>query len=305
MPEAAVVAKDLVKERYGRRIVDGVTLEVSRGETLALLGPPGAGKTTILEMLAGSARPTAGSVTVLGVDPADRAASKPLRRRMGFMPRGVAAFSRLTVKENVEFFAAIYGADASRLLESVGAAQHAATRFSRLGDADRRKVGLAMSLAGDPEVFLLDEPTSGLDAYDAREVRRTIKGLAKGRAVLLSTSSAEEAEELGGRVGIMANGRVLAMDSPANLLAAFGGGQTIVFRGGGDSAFGTLRRLFETVSMEGTDVVLPFENLRDLEVALRELVGRGISSEVFTRSPTLGSILRRLTEPEPPGHGAA
>ena len=118
---------------------------------------------------------------------------------------------------------------------------------------------------------------------------------AKGKTIILTTHYMAEAEQLADRIGILCGGKIIALDTPAGLLGKFGGGKTVIFKNGGDAAFGTLRRFFDIVSMDGSDVVLPFERLRDLEVALTALVGRGLEVEVALHSPTIEDVFLRLT----------
>ncbi len=279
-----------------------MTFEARKGEVLVLLGAKGSGKTTILLMLEGSAKPTSGSARVLGLTPSDPKDAQRLKTKVGIVEREATALPRLTVKENLNFFASIYGKKDSvpKLLDLVGLEPYSRELFSRLDRAGKRKLGFALALANDPEVVFLDEPTLGAEIEDKRSTWSLVRSLAKeGKTVILATDSPEEAQGAGDRIGVVAHGGLAAFDAPPGLLASFGGGREAIFRGGGDAAFGTLRRFFDNVSMEGTDVVLPFDNIRDLEVALRELVGRGIGTEVDIRTSTLGDLLRRLMETRP------
>ena len=297
MADPVVVARGLTKHYGEIKAVDGVSFEVQQGEVFALLGPNGAGKTTTVELLEGVRLPTGGTVRVLGTDLTDPRAAREVRRRIGVLPQEFNTFARLTVRENLEFFAGIYDnrASVANLLDLMGIASHAGTRFSRLSGGLKQRVGLAAALVNDPDLVFLDEPTAGLDPEIRRATWKVIRELgAKNKTVILTTHYMEEAAQLANRLGIMVQGKIAALDTPAQLLSRIGGGNAMVFRNGGDAVFGTLRRFFDTVSMEGSDVVLPFDRLRDLEVALTALVGRGLEAEVSIRSPTLEDVFLRL-----------
>lgn len=297
MPAPVVQVQSLVK-RYGETTaVDGVSFEVQQGEIFTLLGPNGAGKTTTVEVLEGVRRPSGGRVALFGTDVSDWQAAGELRRRIGVLPQEFNAFARLSVKENLEFFAGMYEAPlpVGDLLELVGLKEHAGTRFSHLSGGLRQRVGVAAALVNDPDLAFLDEPTTGLDPASRRSMWNLIKGLReKKKTVILTTHYMEEAQGLSDRIGILVKGRMAALDSPAGLLGKYGGGRAMVFMDGGDAVFGTLRRFFDTVAMEGSDVVLPFDRLRDLEVALTALVGRGLEPKVSLRSATLEEVFLKL-----------
>jgi ABC-2 type transport system ATP-binding protein len=297
LADSAVSVKGLVKHYGETRAVDDVSFEVNRGEIFALLGPNGAGKTTTVEILEGVRRQTGGRVEVLGTDMAEPGRAKEVKRRIGVLPQDFNAFSRLTVNENLEFFAGIYQdpTPVRDLLDLMGIADVARTKFSRLSGGLKQRVGIAMALVNDPEVIFLDEPTTGLDPEARRATWNVIRDLrSKGKTTVLTTHYMEEAGALADRIGIMVKGKLAALDTTDGLLEKFGSGKAIVFKNGGDQAFGTLRRYFDSVSMEGSDVVLPFERLRDLEVALTALVGRGLDLDVSIRSPSVEDVFLKL-----------
>ncbi len=297
MADPVVVARGLTKRYGGTRAVEGISFEVQQGEVFALLGPNGAGKTTTLEVLEGIRPPTGGAVSVFGADIADPRSLPMLRRRTGVLPQEFSAFARLTVRENLDFFAGLYDSHlpVADLLDLMGIAAQAGTRFSRLSGGLKQRVGLAAALVNDPDLVFLDEPTAGLDPEIRRATWKVIRDLrTKNKTVILTTHYMEEAEHLADRIGIIVKGKIAALDAPARLLSTAGGGKAMVFKNGGDAVFGTLRRFFDSVSMEGSDVVLPFDRLRDLEVALTALVGRGLEADVSIRSPTLEDVFLSL-----------
>ncbi|MGD0476811.1 MAG: ABC transporter ATP-binding protein [Nitrososphaerales archaeon] len=297
MAEPVVSVEGLVK-RYGEvAAVDGVSFEVQKGEIFALLGPNGAGKTTTIEMLECIRQPTAGSLKVLGHSVAASHGVNEIKKKIGVLPQEFSTLGRLTVAENLEFFAGLYDSsvDAMSLLDLLEIRDKAKVRFANLSRELKQKVGIAVALVNDPELILLDEPTTGLGFEIRRATWKVIKDLrAKGKTTILTTHYMEEAEQLADRIGILYRGKILALDTPAGLLGKFGGGRGVIFRNGGDAVFGTLRRFFDAVSMDGSDVVLPFDRLRDLEVALAALVDRGLEAEIALRSPTIEDVFLKL-----------
>lgn len=297
MAEPVVSVENLVK-RYGEvAALDGVSFEVQKGEVFALLGPNGAGKTTTIGILECVRQPTAGSAKVLGHSVAAPHGVNEIKRKTGVLPQEFGALGRLTVAENLEFFAGMYGTsvDTMSLLDFLEIRDKAKVRFANLSRELKQRVGIAIALVNDPELILLDEPTTGLSSEIRRVIWKVIGDLrSKGKTTILTTCYMEEAEQLADRIGIIHRGKILALDTPAGLLGKFSGGRTVVFRNGGDAVFGTLRRFFDVVSMDGSDVVLPFDRLRDLEVALAALVDRGLETEVALRSPTMEDVFLKL-----------
>ena len=298
MAEPVVSVEGLVKRYDGVAAVDGLSFEVQKGEVFALLGPNGAGKTTTIEVLECIRQPTAGSVKVLGRSVATSQGANEITKKIGVLPQEFSALEKLTVTENLKFFAGMYNtpADMMSLLDLLEIRSMAKVRFANLSGGLKQRVGVAAALVNDPELIFLDEPTTGLDPEIRRTIWKVIRDLhTKGKTIVLTTRYMDEAEQLADRIGILYRGKIIALDTPAELLGKFGGGKTAIFRNGGDAVFGTLRRFFDTVSMDGSDVVLPFDRLRDLEVALTALVDRGLEVEVALRSPTIEDVFLKLT----------
>jgi ABC-2 type transport system ATP-binding protein len=205
--------------------VDGVDLEVARGEIFALLGPNGAGKTTTVEILEGYRKRDAGDVTVLGVDPAvatGRAdpTAKRWRERIGIVLQGTGEFDELTVGEVVGHFARFYpGADdPAGVIDRVGLTDKTRARTHTLSGGQKRRLDVALGIIGRPELLFLDEPTTGFDPEARREFWGLIKNLqAGGTTIVLTTHYLEEAEALADRVGVIARGRLIAVDNPRHL----------------------------------------------------------------------------------------
>jgi ABC-2 type transport system ATP-binding protein len=298
MAEPVVSVKGLVKRYDGVAAVDGVSFEVLKGETFALLGPNGAGKTTTIEILECIRQPTTGSVKVLGHSVDAPHGADEIKMRIGVLPQEFNTLGRLTVAENLEFFAGMYNksVDVIGLLDVLEMRDSAKVRFVDLSAGLKQKVGIAVALVNDPELVLLDESTTGLDSEIKKAVWKVIGDLhAKGKTIILTTRYMAEAEQLADRIGILYKGKIVALGTPAELLDKFGGGKAVIFKNGGDAVFGTLRRFFDTVSMDGSDVIVPIDRLRDLEVALTALVDRGLEVDVALHSPTIAEVFLKLT----------
>ena len=206
--------------RYGDfTAVDGLDLELQRGELFGLLGPNGAGKSSTLRVLIGQRRPADGTVTVAGLDIVrDWQAVKPL---FGYVPDRENHFEEFSGRRNLQLFAGLYGAGAGRVdecleLVELSEAAHLPVRAYSLGM--RRKLLLARALLHRPRLLYLDEPSANLDVHSAAVVRRILRGLtAEGVTVLLTTHNMQEVEELCERVAILCRGRLIALDSPLAL----------------------------------------------------------------------------------------
>ncbi|HJQ73865.1 MAG TPA: ABC transporter ATP-binding protein [Gaiellaceae bacterium] len=197
-----------MSKRFGERVaVDDVSFEVAAGEVFGFLGPNGAGKTTTVRMLGTLISPTSGSAVVAGL-PLAPANGVEIRQRIAVMPEAPGLYLRLTVTENLEFFAGLYGlrqpGRIGAALEAVGLEGRANDLCGSLSKGLRQRVGLARALLNDPAVLFLDEPTSGLDPLATREVHGLIDGLReRGVTVFLTTHRLDEAERLCDRVAIL------------------------------------------------------------------------------------------------------
>jgi ABC-2 type transport system ATP-binding protein len=206
-------------KRFGSTTaVDGLDLRLAHGQVLALLGPNGAGKTTTIEICEGFLRRDAGSVRVLGLDPATD--SERLRPRIGVMPQGGGAYPGVRAEEMLALVAACAAnpIDPAWLIDVLGLAGARRTPYKRLSGGQQQRLSLACALVGRPELVFLDEPTAGLDPQARRLVWALVAALrADGVSVLLTTHAMEEAEELADHVVIVDRGRVVAEGSPRQL----------------------------------------------------------------------------------------
>ncbi|MBQ0863083.1 ABC transporter ATP-binding protein [Streptomyces smyrnaeus] len=220
----AITAEGL-RKRYGEtQAVDGVSLEVRRGEFYGILGPNGAGKTTTMEILEGLREPDEGSAQLLGQPSWPRDPS--LLHRIGVQLQASAFFERLTAREQIRTFAALYGVAETRadeMLETVGLTEKAGTREDKLSGGQAQRLSIACALVHDPELVFLDEPTTGLDPQARRNLWDLLRRInSAGRTVVLTTHYMDEAETLCDRVAVMDHGRVLRVGPPRELVRELG-----------------------------------------------------------------------------------
>lgn len=219
MVEEVIRARNLTKRFDHFVAVDHITFSVSPGEVVGYLGPNGSGKTTTMRMLLGLLRPSEGEATVLGYDVVRQ--PEQVRERVGYMSQKFALYHDLTVGENLGFYAGVYGVTEGgrqdEVLELVGLSQMAGERVSDLSTGYKQRLALATAIVHQPRLLFLDEPTSGVDPTARRtfwDLIYTVVG--QGVTALVTTHYMDEAEYCG-RVGIMRDGKLLAIDSPSAL----------------------------------------------------------------------------------------
>jgi ABC-2 type transport system ATP-binding protein len=214
-----------VTRRYGDVLaLDGVNLDIGENEVFGIIGPNGSGKTTLLSCLQGLEVPTAGSLSVLGLDPQrDREA---LNVRMGVQLQAAALLPRLRVGEALQLFSTFYPRHVPHepLLEQLGIAAQRKVQISKLSGGERQRVFIALALLHDPELVFFDELTTAVDPQGRLAIWDVVRQVhARGRTVVLTTHSMQEAEELCDRVAILDHGRVIALDTVSALVRQNGG----------------------------------------------------------------------------------
>ena len=277
----------LTKVYNGRKAVDGISFTVQKGEILGFLGPNGAGKTTTMRILSCYMPASDGTARVAGYDIFED--SLEVRRRIGYLPENPPLYPEMTVESYLHFVARIKGAPSSGRRAMVDdAMQKCAVGdvrnriIGKLSKGYKQRVGLAQALLNNPEVLILDEPTIGLDPRQIYEVRSLIKGLAGDHTVVLSTHILPEVSMTCGRVVIINNGKVVAMDTPTGLTQQRKGAEKIALLVDGprDAVLAKLRSLQGVLDVktdgEAGDGPSNYTVESALETDLRRLLAREI-----------------------------
>ena len=301
VPDLAIRCRGLVK-RWPPDVlaVDGLDLEVRRGECFGLLGPNGAGKTTTVEILEGLTAPTAGEVEVLGCRWAHDASR--LRPRLGITLQETHLYERLTVEELVRLFRSFYpsGRDEDEVIALVALEEKRRARYERLSGGQKQRLAVAGALVGAPELLFLDEPTTGLDPQSRRQLWDVVLGMkAAGRTVLLTTHYMDEAERLCDRVAIVDHGRLIALGTPRELIARVVGPEVVELEADGPLDEAALRALpgVQAARRNGAGFALTVEQTHVALPALLELLQarRVRPGALSTHRATLEDVFVTLT----------
>jgi ABC-2 type transport system ATP-binding protein len=231
VPVVPAIQTDDLTKRFGPDVhaVDGLDLTVREGEVFGFLGPNGAGKSTTINMLLDFIRPTSGSAEILGEDA--QAETTDIRKRIGVLPEGYDLYPRLSGRTHVETAIELKEADddPDAIIDRVGLDQEDAGRAAgEYSQGMRQRLALGMAIAGDPDLLILDEPTNGLDPNGAREMRDIVTEHAeRGATVFFSSHILEQVQAVCDRVGILADGRMVAVDTIDGLREEVGSGSTL------------------------------------------------------------------------------
>lgn len=219
-----IEVKSLSKLYGAFKAVDDLSFTVEEGQVLGFLGPNGAGKSTTMKMLTGFLTPTSGTVRINGVDVVDD--SVAVRRNIGYLPEGAPSYGEMTVGQFLTFIAnarLIAKSDVpsavDKAIEKLNLVQVRHQTIETLSKGFKRRVGLAQAIIHDPQILILDEPTDGLDPNQKHEVRGLIRDMARDKIIIISTHILEEVAAVCNRVMIIAEGKLLADDTPAGLIA--------------------------------------------------------------------------------------
>jgi len=286
--------------------VDGLDLEVARGECFGLLGPNGAGKTTTIEICEGLTASDAGTVELLGID--WRTGADQLRQRIGIQLQETQFPEKLTVEETLRLFRSFYHQGLS-VEESIKTAQLEEKRTSRVGTlsgGQKQRMAMACALVGDPELLFLDEPTTGLDPQARRHLWDLVDQLKQaGRTIILTTHYMEEAERLCDRVAIMDHGRIIALGTTQQLIASVGAEHIVEFAVAGREPGSTqvnaaLLTEIPGIQSHRVDAGLHQLSVMELHLAVPRifaaLAAQGLHlSEFRTHSATLEDVFVNLT----------
>jgi ABC-2 type transport system ATP-binding protein len=287
-----------VTKRFGDvEALAGVDLEVAQGEFFGLLGPNGAGKTTLISALAGLVRANSGRLAVMGHDVVDdyRAA----RRLLGVVPQELVFDPFFTVRESLEIQAGYFGIRGNRawideILENLDLTAKADTNMRQLSGGMKRRVLVAQALVHRPPVIVLDEPTAGVDVELRQGLWQFVRRLNRdGHTIVLTTHYLEEAESLCGRIAMLKQGRVVALDTTANLLRRFSGHTLRLRLAGGASLPESLRA--RVSGDAGNELAFALESCDEIEGILHSLRGAGCRlDDIEVGKPDLEEVFVRV-----------
>ncbi len=289
-----------LSKKYGDTVaVNGISFGLSKGEVFAFLGPNGAGKTTTVEILECLRAPTGGQAKVLDYDVGKRSDQAEIRKRIGVLPQDFNAIDRLTVRENIDYFGAMYDQqlNADQLIQLVDLKDKRDEQFKTLSGGLKQRVGLAVALVNDPALVFLDEPTTGLDPRARRDVWYVIERLKKqGKTVFLTTHYMDEAEYLADTVSIIDHGQIIASGTPNELIDAHGGKKTLVVREAGEDGLKFLPPGISRPQLKNEgDICIPLNNgeLTNILIAIGQTPLA--NKEIEVRRPTLDDVFLNMT----------
>ena len=295
-----VVQVEKLSKKYKDTVaVNGISFSLSKGEVFAFLGPNGAGKTTTVEILECLRAPTGGQAKVLDYDVSKRSDQGEIRKRIGVLPQDFNAIDRLTVRENIDYFGAMFDhqLDADQLIELVDLKDKRDAQFKTLSGGLKQRVGLAVALVNDPALVFLDEPTTGLDPRARRDVWYVIERLKKqGKTVFLTTHYMDEAEYLADTVSIIDHGQIIASGTPDQLIDTHGGKKTLIIRDAGEEGLKQLPVGLPKAELRNAgDIAIPLNN-GELTSILMSLGQTPLhDKEIEVRRPTLDDVFLNLT----------
>jgi ABC-2 type transport system ATP-binding protein len=295
--DAAIQVESLTK-RYGDlTAVNGISFTVNKGEIFAFLGPNGAGKTTTVEMLECLRTPTSGKAYVLGYDISKD--GENIKKRAGVLPQDFATYDRLTVRETIQYFAGMFDChpDIDGLIKQVDLEDQKNMLFRNLSGGLKQRLGIAVALVNDPELFFLDEPTAGLDPKARHVVWNLIEEFHKQRkTVFLTTHYMEEAETLADRVCIIHNGNIVALDTTDRLISEYGKKNLLILKRASSKAVPLIEKLGVKANFEGGDVKVHLNHAVAVSEILHELGKTNIPfDELQFKRSSLEDVFLNLT----------
>lgn len=303
--QAAIQTFKLTKEFNGLVAVNNLDLTIYQGELFSLLGPNGAGKTTTINMLCCLLKPSGGTASVLGFDILK--SYFDIRARIGVSPQDIAISERLNSWENLRVIGRVHGLDAAKLqrraqelLETVGLVDRARDSVNKFSGGMKRRLNLIMALVHDPEVIFLDEPTLGLDPQSRRAIWEYIADMKGKKTVLLTTHYMEEADFLSDRIGIIDEGRIVALGTSGELKRGMSVKQALVISASAvsDEILAGLKEKYGEVK-QVRDQLKIFHQGLDLKEVVDHLSARGVTVySAAVEQPTLEDVFLEITGKE-------
>ena len=302
MSEAVVEVKNLCKS-YGKiKAVDDISFEVSKGEIFGLVGPNGAGKTTAIECIEGLRKSDSGNLKVLGLNPLKN--GRRLRHYIGIQLQQSELSARLKVWEAIDLFSSFYqkNIESTSLLNDLGLEDKKGSYFDKLSGGQKQRLFIALALLNDPDLIFLDELTTGLDPQARRATWDLITGIReKGKTIFLTTHYMEEAERLCDRVAIMDHGKIMALDTPQNLIRNISKETRLIFNVIGNLQLDTLKNI-ESISKyekSGDKIIVYGHDKRMVKDTVNFLVNNNIDfHDLKTEQATLEDVFLTLTGKE-------
>jgi len=307
MTEPILIAQDLHKSYGDVKAVDGISLQVARGEVFGLLGPNGAGKTTAISMMTGLFPPDSGSIIVDGLDL--QTDTNAVKAKLGLVPQELALYPTLTARDNLSFFGRIYGLRGKELKERVQSmlkmvqlAERADEAIETYSGGMKRRINIAAGLLHKPDALFLDEPTVGVDPQSRNAIFEHVETLNReGMTIIYTTHYMEEAQRLCHRVAIVDEGQVIALDTPTALIRSLGGGIIVIGleEGQADTVLDQIAELPSVKAVTRTDGNLKVEThqFQEALMGILELTNRQdiriTSLEQW--EPNLESVFLHLT----------
>ena len=300
---SVIVECEHLTKSYGDLIaVNDVSFSVEEREIFGLVGPNGAGKTTLIEMIEGLRTPNSGLIKALGIDPTKQ--GDELKEKIGVLLQTTSIQPDIKVKEALKLFASFYQhapSNTEELLRIISLEDKADSRFKKLSGGLKQRVAIALALVNDPEILFLDELTTGLDPQARRNMWDLVETIrTQGKTIFLTTHYMEEAEKLCDRVGIIDYGKIIALDTPRNLVSSLGAESKVTFN--------IEDKDIDTSKFEVVEAVSRVEKVedgfilytKDANVALQELVRLADAqkfriSNLRTESPNLDDVFLNLT----------
>jgi len=295
----AIEVDSLVKKYGDLTAVDSISFTINKGEIFSFLGPNGAGKTTTVEVLECLRKPTSGRAYVLSFDISKD--QDEIKKRIGVLPQEFNTFDSLTVRENLQYFAGMFGSsvDIDSLIKLVDLEDKRNEQYKKLSGGLKQRLGVAMALVNDPEIVFLDEPTGGLDPKARHEVWNVIRGLKKqGKTIFLTTHYMEEAEVLSDTVTIIHKGKIVAKGTPEELITQYGQRNLLILKNTDKVAV----PLIETLGLEASfdsdagDVKVTLNHNFDMSEIVRALTLKQVAfGELQLKRSSLEDVFLNLT----------